>query len=96
MGQLLGIPSLTYFDDRAPSLLPEFRSEASPASYQCRRPQVSLDEMNAKDGPGARESSQWDFRGPDRAPWLELNRVIWQSVKGAAAEPPAPVFRVAY
>jgi hypothetical protein len=96
MGQLLGIERLTYFDDRAPSLLREFQKEPSAVRYRCRQPEVSLDEMNSKNAPGARESAGWDFRGPDRAPWLELNRVIWKSVKGPESEPPAPVFRVAY
>jgi hypothetical protein len=96
MGQLLGIERLTYFDDRAPSLLREFQKEPSAVRYRCRQPEVSLDEMNSKNAPGARESAGWDFRGPDRAPWLELNRVIWKSVKGLESEPPAPVFRVAY
>jgi len=95
MGQMLGVDRLTYFDDRAPSLLREFQKEPSAASYRCRQPGVSLDEMNPKDAPGAKDSAGWDFRGPDRAPWLELNRVIWKSVKGPASEPPPPVLRVA-
>ena len=95
MAQLLGIESLTYFDDRAPSLLGEFSDTPSAESYACLRPQVSLDELNPPTAPGAKDSAAWDFRGPDRAPWRELNRVIWQSVRGAASEPPPPVFRVA-
>ena len=95
MTQLLGIESLTYFDDRAPSLLGEFNAKPSPERYVCRRPGVSLEERNAPDAPGAKDSARWDFRGPDRAPWLELNRVIWQSVKGVTSEPPPPVLRVA-
>ena len=93
--QLLGIESLTYFDDRAPSLLSEFKSKPSSEVYARRHPQVSLDERNAPDAPGAKDSARWNFDGPDRAPALQLNRVIWQSVKGAESEPPPPVFRVA-
>ena len=95
MAQLLGIGSLTYFDERAPSLLGEFDGRPSPEVYICLRPQASLDELNRADAPGARESSRWDFHGPDRAPALELNRVIWQSVKGATSEPPPTLLRVA-
>ena len=95
MTQLLGIESLTYFDDRAPSLLSEFSSKPASEVYACRHPGVSLEERNAPNAPGAKDSARWDFHGPDRAPALELNRVIWQSVKGAASEPPAPVLRVA-
>jgi hypothetical protein len=95
MTQLMGIESLTYFDDRAPSLLAEFDGKPSSEVYTCRHSQVSLEERNPPDAPGAKDSAQWDFHGPDRAPSLELNRVIWQSVKGATSEPPPPVFRVA-
>ncbi len=96
MEQLLGLESLTYFDDRAPSLLGEFTKSPAVAPYQCLRPEASLDEMNPADAPGAKQSSLWDFRGPDRAPGLELNRVIWQSVKGITSEPPPLVFRISY
>lgn len=92
----LGLESLTYFDDRAPSLLGEFTETPAIAPYQCRRPEASLDERNPADAQGAKQSSQWDFRGPDRAPWFELNRVIWQSVKGITSEPPAPVSRTSH
>lgn len=94
--QILGLERLTYFDDRAPSLLREFAKSPTVALYRCRRPEASLDETNPPNAPGAKQSSQWDFRGPDRAPWLELNRVIWQSVKGTTSEPPAPVFQVSH
>jgi YVTN family beta-propeller protein len=95
MTQLMGIESLTYFDDRAPSLLSEFNSKGSSGGYASRPPRVSLEERNAPDAPGAKDSARWDFHGPDRAPPLELNRVIWQSVKGATSEPPPSVLRVA-
>jgi len=95
MAQLLGIGTLTYFDDRAPGLLSEFSRKPSPDSYVSLRPQVSMDELNSSNAPGSKESAQWDFHGPDRAPPLELNRVIWQSVKGATSEPPPPLLRVA-
>jgi hypothetical protein len=95
MAQLLGIAPLTYFDDRAVSILREFGTKLSAEPYKCRRPEVSLDAKNAPEAAGGQQSLQWDFRGPDRAPWIELNRVIWQSVKGQSSEPPPPVFRIA-
>lgn len=96
MAQLLKIGSLTYFDDRAPSLLAEFSPKASAEGYTCVRPEVSLDEFNKPGAPGAQASSGWNFHGPDLAPALELNRVIWQSVKGANSEPPPPRLQVAH
>ena len=90
--QLLGLGSLTYFDDRAPGLLVDFQREPALDVYSVRQPQVRLDEMNPAGAPGAKESATWDFSQPDAAPEQALNRVIWQSVKGPDSEPPAPVW----
>ena len=94
MEQILGMASLTYFDDRALSLLPDFDPQAALEPYQARTPEISLKEMNAPDAPGAKDSARWDFSHPDRAPEAELNRVIWQSIRGENSMPPAPVVRV--
>ena len=94
MEQILGMTSLTYFDDRAPSLLQAFDPNAVLEPYTALRPNVSLTEMNAPDAPGAKESLRWDFSHPDRAPDAELNRVIWQSIRGRDSIPPAPVVQV--
>jgi hypothetical protein len=89
--QILGLASLTYFDDRAPSLLAEFQREPSLDAYTALPARVPLDEKNTPDAPGARESARWELSRPDQAPERELNRVIWKSVKGIDSEPPAPV-----
>jgi DNA-binding beta-propeller fold protein YncE len=92
--QILGMGSLTFFDDRAQSLLVDFESQLVLAPYTALQPGISLIEMNGPDAPGAKESSKWDFSHPDRAPEAELNRVIWQSVRGVDSSPPAPVVQV--
>ncbi len=89
--QILGLPSLTYFDDRAPSLLVDFQQQLVLEGYTALPAGVSLNEVNPSNAPGAKQSARWDFSHPDRAPERELNRVIWQSVKGAGSEPPAPI-----
>jgi len=92
--QILGLPSLTYFDDRAPSLLVDFEEQPSLEPYTPVKPAVPLDERNPHNAPGAKQSARWDFTRPDSAPEEELNRVIWKSVKGRNSEPPASVFNV--
>jgi DNA-binding beta-propeller fold protein YncE len=92
--QILGLPSLTYFDDRARSLLVDFEKQPSLDPYTATKPAVPLDEKNPPNAPGAEESSRWDFTRPDAAPEMELNRVIWKSVKGRHSEPPPSVFNV--
>jgi hypothetical protein len=92
--QILGLDSLTYFDDRAPSLLGLFQKQANLEPFIHRPPQVPLNDMNTSNAPGAKESATLDFSHPDSAPDQELNRVIWQSVKGRNSEPPPPVYSV--
>lgn len=91
--QILGLGSLTYFDDRAPGLLAEFRDTPAADPYVARKPQVSLSERNRPDAPGAQASAAWDLSRPDRAPEAALNLVIWQSVKGPLSSPP-PILAV--
>jgi hypothetical protein len=88
MNQILGLGSLTYFDDRASGLLGEFRDTPAADPYIARKPQASLSEKNRPDAPGAQESTAWDLSRPDRAPEAALNLVIWQSVKGAQSSSP--------
>ena len=92
--QILGLGSLTYFDDRAPSLLVDFQRQPAQDSYTRVRPRVPLDELNQPDAPGAKESANWDFSYPDQVPAQALNRAIWQSVKGKDSEPPTPILNV--
>ena len=94
MEQILGMTSLTYFDDRALSLLVEFDPAPSLSPYKAITPSISLTEMNTADAPGSKESAHWDFAHPDRAPEAQLNRVIWQSVRGRNSTPPAPVVQI--
>lgn len=81
--QILGLPSLTYFDDQATSPRGEFAATPVLAPYIVLRPEVNLGERNSGNAPGAKESAAWDFSRPDRVPEEALNRVIWESVKGA-------------
>ncbi len=92
--QILGLSSLTYFDDRAPSLLVEFDPKPEFDTYSAVQPSVPMDEVNSHDAPGAKESERWDFSRPDLAPEQELTRVIWKSIRGRDSEPPAPILNV--
>ncbi|MFN7997508.1 MAG: bifunctional YncE family protein/alkaline phosphatase family protein [Bryobacteraceae bacterium] len=93
--QILGLSSMTYFDDRAASVLPEFLATPQTGPYHCRPAQVNLHEKNGPEAPGAKDAAKWDFSHPDLIPDDALNRVVWQSVKGAGSEPPATLTRIA-
>jgi hypothetical protein len=89
--QLLGLSSLTYFDDRAPSLLAEFAGAPNVEPFQHREALVDLHQKTPAGAPGTKESAMWDFSHPDLVAPKDLNRIIWQSVKGT--ELPIPAVR---
>jgi len=51
---------------------------------------VSLTERNEWTTPGAAASARMDFSAPDLAPDLELNQIIWETVRGRGAVMPPP------
>jgi hypothetical protein len=51
---------------------------------------VSLDEKNDWTSPGAAASLRMNLEEADMAPELELNEILWQSVRGAGAAMPPP------
>ncbi|HEX8507407.1 MAG TPA: hypothetical protein VF630_18735, partial [Hymenobacter sp.] len=67
-----------------------FRAVANPAPYQARPAQVNLEERNVAWNKSAQRSELFDFATEDAAPDLDLNEVIWKSVKGENAVMPAP------
>jgi YVTN family beta-propeller protein len=92
--RILGLASMTIFDEQATPLFQVFERLPNLEAYQHLDARIPLDEKNPSDAPGAAESSQWDFSRPDRVPELALNRVIWQSVHGAGSVPPATRMRI--
>ena len=51
---------------------------------------MPFDEKNDWSSPGARASLRMNLRDADMAPELELNEILWQSVRGAGAVMPPP------
>jgi DNA-binding beta-propeller fold protein YncE len=92
--RILGLASMTIFDEQAAPLFQVFERLPNLEAYQHLDARIPLDEKNPSNAPGAAESSQWDFSRPDRVPELALNRVIWQSVHGASSVPPATRMRI--
>jgi hypothetical protein len=88
---ILGIPPMSQYDAAAPPLFAAFGAAPEAAGYRAREPRVSLTERNRDDAPGAEASLRMNLQEADLAPELELNQVIWRSVRGASSEMPPPV-----
>jgi hypothetical protein len=52
--------------------------------------QVPLDTRNTAHNRSAERSAKFDFAHEDAVPDLDLNEVVWKSVKGEEATMPAP------
>ena len=91
MELILGLPPMSQYDAAARPLYGAFTPTPALAPYAVKPAQTPFDERNGPDAPGAAASMRMNFAQADRAPDLELNQVIWESVHGAGAVMPPPV-----
>ena len=91
MELILGLKPMSQFDAAARPMYHSFATKADPRPYQHVVPQVDLKEKNKPDAWGARLSETFDFTKEDAADDLQLNEVIWRSVKGPDSPMPPPV-----
>lgn len=91
MELILGLPPMSQYDAAAIPMFNSFTNTADLMPFQHRAARVNLNELNAPNAPGAQKSARWDFSKEDTLPDIEFNEVIWQSIKGANSQMPAPV-----
>jgi hypothetical protein len=90
MELILGLPPMSQYDAAATPMYKAFQAVPDLAPYATRPARVSLDEKNDWSAPGALASARMNFRDADRTPELELNQIIWQSIRGAGSVMPPP------
>ena len=91
MELILGLQPMSQFDAAAMPMWACFGDRSDPTPYTARPAQVNVNELNAKLAWGERESRKMDFSEPDKADDIQLNEIIWRSVRGADSPMPAPV-----
>jgi YVTN family beta-propeller protein len=79
---LLSLSHLSQFDTYARPLRGIFAEQPDTTPYVALEPTVSRTELNPPKGPGAAESSRFDFRVEDLADDDRFNRVLWLAIKG--------------
>lgn len=89
---VFGLPPMSQFDARANGLEGIFAAKPDLKPYRCREANIDLTETNLAGAYGQEESERMDFTAADLVPYDVLNRVLWHSVRGAAAPAP-PVVR---
>lgn len=90
MELLLGVPPMNQCDAGATPMYHAFSTTATSAPFAHLPARVPLTERNDWATPGAAASAQMDFSRPDLAPDLELNQIIWQTVRGSGSLMPPP------
>lgn len=90
MELILGLPPMSQYDAAATPMYNAFQPVPDVTPFEKRPARVSLDEKNDWSAPGALASARMNLRQADMAPELELNEIIWQSVRGAGSPMPPP------
>jgi len=87
---ILGLPPMSQYDAAATPMFAAFQPTPDPRPFVHLGARWRIDEKNDWKSPGARASLEMNFEQVDRAPELELNEILWQSVHGAGARMPPP------
>ncbi|MEJ7779328.1 MAG: bifunctional YncE family protein/alkaline phosphatase family protein [Daejeonella sp.] len=90
MELILGLPPMSQYDAAAIPLSDCFTSVPDLKPYKVKAANVNLDERNLAFNESAERSGKWNFAREDAAPDIDLNEVVWKSVKGEASIMPAP------
>ena len=88
---ILGLKPMSQFDVAAIPMFASFQNEPDLKPYVAREVTVNLNEKNAKTAWGAGRSRKMNFVKEDAADDLQLNEVIWRSVRGPKSPMPPPV-----
>lgn len=90
MELILGLPPMSQYDAAAKPMFNCFTSTPDLSAYTSIIPSVNLDAKNGAANESAIRSAKFNLTKPDAAPDLDLNEVIWKSVKGENSMMPAP------
>ena len=90
MELILGLKPMSQFDAAAMPMYYSFTSKPDLTPYRASPANVDLNQRNTLAAWGTELSRQMDFTKEDAADDLQLNEVIWRSVRGADHPMPAP------
>ena len=82
---------MSQYDAAATPLYAAFQPTPNLAPFTARPARISLTETNDARAPGAQASLAMNFLEADLTPELELNEILWMSVRGAGSKMPPPV-----
>jgi hypothetical protein len=86
----LGLPPMSQYDAAAVPLYECFTNKADFAPFIAKPAQVDLEQRNIAVNESSKRSEYFNLAKEDAVPDLDLNEVIWKSVKGENSVMPAP------
>ncbi|MBB6107349.1 bifunctional YncE family protein/alkaline phosphatase family protein [Mucilaginibacter lappiensis] len=87
---ILGLPPMSQYDAAAMPLYECFMSKPDTSPYVAKAAQVDIEQRNVAVNESSKRSQLFNFAKEDAVPDLDLNEVIWKSVKGEGSVMPAP------
>ena len=90
MELILGLPPMSQYDAAAVPLFNCFTAKPDYTPYKVKQPGVSLEIRNTASNNSSKRSEAFNFAKEDAVPDLDLNEVVWKSVKGELSVMPAP------
>jgi YVTN family beta-propeller protein len=90
MELILGLEPMTQYDAAARPMYEAFQADSDVTPFSALQARVSIDELNSQKSWGAAESMRMNLRDADMAPELELNEIVWRSIRGADSPMPPP------
>ena len=90
MELILGLEPMTQYDAAAAPMYGAFQPTPTLTPYAALGPRVSIDELNGSTAWGAEASLRMNLDDADMAPEMELNEILWRSIRGADAPMPPP------
>lgn len=90
MELILGLPPMSQYDAAALPLYDCFTSTPDLTPYVKKEVLVDTSQRNPGNTVSALLSEKWNFKKEDAAPDIQLNEVVWKSVKGENSTMPSP------
>ncbi|MCJ8209923.1 beta-propeller fold lactonase family protein [Mucilaginibacter sp. RS28] len=87
---ILGLPPMSQYDAAALPMYECFTSNADFTPYKCIPAKVDITARNTAINKSSKRSEAFNFKNEDAAPDLDLNEVIWKSIRGEDSVMPAP------
>jgi hypothetical protein len=87
---ILGLPPMSQYDAAAMPMYECFTNKPDFSPYVVKPAQVDIEQRNMAVNESSKRSDKFNFAKEDAIPDLDLNEVIWKSVKGESSVMPAP------